>query len=202
MKILTITLALLLVDQTAASAVIVVRSDTAVQSLQAVAETPCVSYHFVRSTQRDALRFDRFLDAAPGRQAVRTDPPGYAVAASFGPSAWILSRWVTPDSFTFMLRRPNPTLVRKLATFGLETPNVAPVTMRGIRLGDPISKVTNIFRVSHPHAACGFTLYSYAWPLTINYDDYVIYGVDRAGRIQYIEAGEGCCGKGHLWDQP
>ena len=82
------------------------------------------------------------------------------------------------------------------------TPNFVPDTTRGIRLGDPISKVTRVFGIGRPHMSCGLTMHSYAWPVpSDNADGYVTYGADSAGRIEFISSGEGCCGVRHLWDQ-
>ena len=187
---------------------VVERHSDALNSLEAAVGS-CFDNVFVLSEQRDALRFDRFFDAAPGRQVLRAPAfklgmplPVITIAASLDSPGWILSRYVTPDSYSFVLQRPSSALARKLSAYRLVAPTFVPDTARGIRLGDPISKVTRIFGTGRPHTKCGLMMYSYAWLVRAgwNADGYVTYGADRSGRVEFINSGTGCCGKNHLWD--
>jgi len=200
-----IVLALLLFAPSGVSAVLVDGHPGALNSLEAAIGS-CRAKIYTRSARHDALRFDRFFDAAPDRQVLRADflhegPPVIDVAASLAPPGWILSRYVTYDGYDSVLQRPSRALIRRIAAYGLAPPHFVPGTMLGIRLGDPISKVTRVFVTGRPYTRCGLTMYSYAWSVRSNDDGFVTYGTDRAGRIEFIRSGDGCCGKNHLWDR-
>ena len=89
MKRLFTVLALLLFAPSAASGAVVDRRAGALNSLEA-AVGRCVGKPYLLSAQRDALRFDRFFNAAPGHQVLRAafpkmDLPVITIAASLDP---------------------------------------------------------------------------------------------------------------------
>jgi hypothetical protein len=160
---------------------------------------------FAQSARRDELRFDKYFDKAPTGEVLRVGEPGLviSVAGTLDQPGWVLSRYITPDSHSFILQRPSVAVAKTLSTSRLTKPGFVPDTKLGIQLGTPISKVTSVSGKGHVQQRCGLTVYAYAWadPIRNGYNG-VSYGVDRAGRIQLIESGFGCCGKGHPWDEP
>lgn len=151
--------------------------------------------YVVRSRAHDALRYRRYLDAAPDREVAvaSTDYNEFRVALNVD-ADWQLSRYSTSDGSVITLSHLSAPLVSELSYYKLHEPAFTPETQRNIHLEDPVGRVFAIFGHGDPvRDQCGRTHYVFGWETAPGARDTIDYEV-RAGRIVSISAGSGCCG--------